>query len=145
MKLSSAVSSSRRKSRKAHFTAPSSVRRVIMSSPLSADLRQKYKVRSLPIRKDDEVQIVRGQFKGREGKVITCYRKKYVIHVDRITREKANQMPVPVGIHPSNVVIIKIKMDKDRKKILDRKNREAKAEKGKFTESDVNVPMADVD
>lgn len=145
MKLSGAVSSSRRKSRKAHFSAPSSVRRVIMSSPLSNDLRQKYKVRSLPIRKDDEVQIVRGQFKGREGKVITCYRKKYVIHIDRITRDKANQMPVSVGIHPSNVVILKIKMDKDRKKILDRKNREAKADKGKFSESDVNVPMADVD
>lgn len=145
MKQSPAVSSSRRKSRKAHFTASSHIRRVIMSSPLSSDLRQKYKVRSLPIRKDDEVQVVRGQYKGREGKVVTCYRKKYVIHIDRVTREKANQMPVPVGIHPSNVMIVKIKMDKDRKAILDRKNREAKADKGKFSESDVNVPMADVD
>ncbi len=145
MKLSSAVSSSRRKSRKAHFTAPSSKRRVIMSAPLSGELRSKYKVRSLPIRKDDEVQIVRGGYKGREGTVIACYRKKYVIHIDRITREKANQMPVPVGIHTSNVVITKIKLDKDRKKILDRKNREATVDKGKFTESDVAVPMADVD
>lgn len=115
-----------------------------MSAPLSSDLRQKYNVRSMPIRKYDEVRIVRGQFKG-EGKVITCYRKKYVIHVERITREKANQMPVPVGIHPSNCVITKLKMDKDRKAILDRKNREAKQEKGKFSDADVNVPMADVD
>ncbi|CAN8075874.1 unnamed protein product [Agarophyton chilense] len=144
MKRSGAVSSSRRKSRKAHFTAPSSVRRIIMSAPLSSELRQKYNVRSLPIRKHDEVRVVRGQYKG-EGKVLTCYRKKYVVHIERITREKANQMPVPVGIHPSNCVITKIKMDKDRKAILDRKNREAKQEKGKFSESDVNVPMADVD
>ena len=28
-----------------------------MSTPLSKDLRQKYNVRSIPIRKDDEVQV----------------------------------------------------------------------------------------
>lgn len=39
MKYSNSVSSSRRKSRKAHFTAPSSERRKIMSAPLSAELR----------------------------------------------------------------------------------------------------------
>nr|AAP80703.1 ribosome protein L26 [Griffithsia japonica] len=144
MKRNKAVTSSRRKNRKAHFTAPSSVRRIIMSSPLSPELRQKYKVRSLPIRKHDEVRVVRGQYKG-EGKVITCYRKKYVVHIERITRERANQMPVPVGIHPSNCVITKIRMDKDRKSILDRKNRETKQDKGKFSEADVGVAMADVD
>ena len=43
------VSSSRRKSRKAHFAAPSSIRRKIMSSPLSKDLRSKHNVRSKKI------------------------------------------------------------------------------------------------
>ena len=38
------VSSSRRKSRKAHFSAPSSVRRKIMSSSLSKELRGKHSV-----------------------------------------------------------------------------------------------------
>lgn len=58
MKFNSAVSSSRRKSRKRHFTAPSHIRRRLMSAPLSKELRQKYNVRSMPIRKDDEVQVV---------------------------------------------------------------------------------------
>ena len=40
-----AVASSRRKSRAAHFQAPSSVRRTIMSAPLSKELREKYNVR----------------------------------------------------------------------------------------------------
>jgi len=31
-----------------------------MSAPLSKELRQKYNVRAMPIRKDDEVQVVRG-------------------------------------------------------------------------------------
>ncbi|KAI0306330.1 translation protein SH3-like domain-containing protein, partial [Multifurca ochricompacta] len=121
------VSSSRRKSRKAHFSAPSSVRRIIMSSSLSKELRNKHHARSLPVRKDDEVRIVRGKYKGREGKVTQVYRKKWVIHVDRVQRDKANGSSVPIGIHPSNVVIINIKLDKDRRAILDRKYRPKKA------------------
>lgn len=57
MKLNKFVTSSRRKNRKRHFNAPSHIRRKIMSSPLSKELRQKYNVRSMPIRKDDEVQV----------------------------------------------------------------------------------------
>uniref|UniRef100_A0A7S1XEL1 Large ribosomal subunit protein uL24c n=1 Tax=Compsopogon caeruleus TaxID=31354 RepID=A0A7S1XEL1_9RHOD len=146
MKRSADVSSSRRKSRKAHFTAPSHVRRKLMSAPLSSELRQKHNVRSIPVRKDDEVQIVRGTFKGREGKVSTCYRKKFVIHIERLTREKVSGATVPVGIHPSNVVITKLKLDKDRKALLERKNRSAadKGGKGKYTVSEVTA-NADVD
>ncbi|CAI2197753.1 17475_t:CDS:2, partial [Funneliformis geosporum] len=126
------VSSSRRKSRKAHFSAPSSVRRKIMSSSLIKDLREKYKTRSIPIRKDDEVRIVRGTFKGREGKVTQVYRKRWVIHIERISKEKINGTTVPVGIHPSNVVITKPKIDKDRRNLLERKNKAlAKKDKGK--------------
>ena len=42
------IASSRRKSRKAHFGAPSSERRFIMSAPLSKELREKHNVRSTP-------------------------------------------------------------------------------------------------
>ncbi|KAA8547773.1 hypothetical protein F0562_004202 [Nyssa sinensis] len=101
MKYNPRVTSSRRKCRKAHFTAPSSVRRLLMSAPLSADLRNKYNVRSVPVRKDDEVQVVRGTYKGREGKVVQVYRRKWVIHIERITREKVNGSTVNVGINPS--------------------------------------------
>merc|ERR1711967_175129 len=137
MKYSQNVSSSRRKSRKAHFTAPSSVRRKIMSSHLNKELVQKYNVKSMPIRKDDEVIVVRGSHRGREGKVIQVYRKKYVIHIERVTREKSNGSTVNVGIHPSNVMITKLKLDKDRRAILDRKDASKATEKGKgkYTDS----------
>eukprot|EP00300_Choanocystis_sp_HF-7_P006514 c14752_g1_i1.p1 GENE.c14752_g1_i1~~c14752_g1_i1.p1 ORF type:complete len:142 (+),score=10.08 c14752_g1_i1:43-468(+) len=141
MKLSPAVSSSARKARKAHFTAPSNIRRKIMSSGLSKELRQKHSVRSIPIRRDDEVMVVRGTFKGREGKVISVYRRKFVIHIENITKDKANGQQVPVGIDASKVVITKIKMDKDRKALLERK-KSASAEKGK---GKVNQVMAEVD
>ncbi|KAF9475849.1 ribosomal protein L24, partial [Pholiota conissans] len=101
-----------------------------MSSALSKELRSKHNARSLPIRKDDEVRIVRGKYKGREGKVTQVYRKKWVIHVDRVQRDKSNGATSPIGIHPSNVVITTIKLDTDRRAILERKNRskEAKAD-----------------
>merc|ERR1712142_907669 len=124
MKTNNAVSSSRRKCRKAHFAAPSSVRRKLMSAPLSKELRQKYAVRSMPVRKDDEVLVTRGPFKsGQSGKVISVYRKKWVLHIERVQREKANGATVSVGIHPSKVEIVRLKMDRDRKNILDRKKR----------------------
>eukprot|EP00930_Biecheleria_cincta_P044359 TRINITY_DN3047_c0_g1_i1.p1 TRINITY_DN3047_c0_g1~~TRINITY_DN3047_c0_g1_i1.p1 ORF type:complete len:128 (+),score=20.35 TRINITY_DN3047_c0_g1_i1:70-453(+) len=127
MKQKTSVTCSRRKNRKAHFTAPSHIRRKLMSAPLSKDLRTKYAVRSLPVRRDDEVMIVRGHYHDREGKVTQCYRKKFRIHVERVTRDKANGQTVQVPIHPSKVVITKLKLDKDRKALLDRKNRSVKS------------------
>lgn len=57
MKLNTRVTSSRRKNRKRHFSAPSHIRRKLMTAPLSKELKQKYNVRNIPIRKDDEVQV----------------------------------------------------------------------------------------
>jgi large subunit ribosomal protein L26e len=46
MKYSPTVSSSRRKARKAHFASDSESRRVLMSTHLSKDLREKHNVRA---------------------------------------------------------------------------------------------------
>lgn len=62
MKRNRFVSSSRRKARKRYFTAPSHIRRRLMSAPLNKELRRRYNVRSLPIRKDDEVAVCRNSF-----------------------------------------------------------------------------------
>nr|CAJ17323.1 ribosomal protein L26e [Eucinetus sp. APV-2005] len=149
MKLNKLVSSSRSKNRKRHFTAPSHIRRKLMSAPLSKELRQKYNVRTMPIRKDDEVQVVRGHYKGQQvGKIVQVYRKKFVVYIERIQREKANGASVYVGIHPSKCVIVKLKMDKDRKKIIDRraKGRELALggkDKGKYTEESASAAAVD--
>jgi ribosomal protein uL24 len=46
----------------------------------------------MPIHRDDEVLIIRGEQKGREGKVIAVYRKKYKVHVEKISIDKINGM-----------------------------------------------------
>ena len=43
-----------------------------------------------------------------------------VIHVERLTRDKANGQSLPVGISPSQVVVTKLKLDKQREELLDR-------------------------
>ena len=135
---------SRRVARRAHFQAPSHVRRILMSAPLSKELRSKYNVRAMPVRKDDEVRVKRGSFKGREGKVIACYRLKWVIHVDKVNREKANGATVNIGLHPSNVELTKLKLTKNRQAILDRKNRSTgDKNKGKITEADKAMQKMD--
>ena len=42
------------------------------------------------------------------------------MHVERVSREKSNGQSVPIGIAPSKVEITKLKLDKDREKILER-------------------------
>ncbi len=85
-------------------------------------------MRSLPVRSEDVVQVVRGSHRAREGKVIQVYRKKWVIHIEHLTRDKVNGASVPIGVHPSKVVITKLKLDKNRKELLERK---ANARKGR--------------
>lgn len=51
--------------------------------------------------------MVRGHYKGQQvGKIVQVYRKKFVIYIERIQREKANGASVYVGIHPSKVSIL---------------------------------------
>mmetsp|Transcript_9279 Transcript_9279/g.12934 ORF Transcript_9279/g.12934 Transcript_9279/m.12934 type:complete len:146 (-) Transcript_9279:124-561(-) len=145
MKFNKAVSSSRRKSRKAHFSAPSSRRRKIMSATLSDELRKKFNVRSMPIRKDDEVQVFRGIHKNRDGKVLEVYRKKYVIHIDHVNRDKNNGASVMLGISPSNVIITKLHLDPDRRSLLGRKNKAAMSKGEKVSQKDVDSAGIELD
>jgi large subunit ribosomal protein L26e len=89
------------------------------------------------------VQVVRGTYKNRDGKVVQVYRKKYVIHIERIHVEKNNGSTVMVGIHPSKCVITKIHTDLDRKRVLRRKDRSADGSKGKVQAED--IAMAGLD
>jgi len=77
----------------------------------------------MPIRKDDEVKIRKGKNKDSVGKVISVYRKRMCIHIERVTKEKSNGGTVNVPIHPSNVEITKLKLDQSRKGLIARKKK----------------------
>jgi ribosomal protein uL24 len=48
----------------------------------------------------------------RTAKVTAVYRRRWVIHVEKITRENSRGNTVNIGVDPSKVVITKLKLDK---------------------------------
>merc|ERR1712184_78962 len=120
------------------FFLSSLVRVMKRSDTVSKDLRKKYGVRSIPIRRDDEVMVVRGRNRV-TGKVTSCYRRKFVVYVENLTREKINKQIINVGVHPSNCVITKLKLDKDRLELFNRKKVGGEQNKGKATQADVSA------
>jgi len=54
-----------------------------------------------------------------------------VLHIERLQREKANGATVNVGFDPSKVEVVKLRLDKDRKQILARKDNRRSDDKTK--------------
>jgi large subunit ribosomal protein L26e len=92
-----------------------------MSSHLNKSLREQYKIRSLPIKRGDEVKILKGKGKGKTGKVVQVYRKRNVIYVDKVQRDKQNGQTVFLPIKPSYCLIEKLLINKDRTKTIEKR------------------------
>nr|UXY87175.1 60S ribosomal protein L26 [Cryptomonas sp.] len=122
MKYANSVSSSRKKERKHFFNLPSHQRRMTMSSHLSKMLQKKYNIKSIPIRKNDEVKIVRGSMKGKIGKVIQCHRKNFSIFIEKIARFKTGRSISYIPISPSNVVVVNLSITNERKSFFLKRN-----------------------
>ena len=113
-----------RKQRKYVARAPLHIKHKFLGAHLSKELHNKYKIRSLPVRKEDEVMIKRGQFRGVKGKVenVLLRRTRLQIKGAQITKMDGNKVFYP--IHPSNVIITELNLkDKKRMKIIERKNK----------------------
>jgi large subunit ribosomal protein L24 len=107
--------SKRRKQRKRYFEAPIHRVRKMMSATLSDELRDRYGIRSFPVRKGDVVKVLRGDYKGVTGTVIRVDYKKRRIYVDGVVRQKVSGESTHVTIHPSKVMITKLNLDDKRR------------------------------
>ncbi len=117
-------SSQPKKQRRAFFNAPLHKRQKMMAAPLSRELREKFGIRSLPVRVGDEVVIMRGDWKGHRGKVVEVDLKRMRIYVEGVTVTNARGEPRYYPIHPSNVMIVKLNLDdKRRLEIIERKRK----------------------
>jgi large subunit ribosomal protein L26e len=102
-----------------------------MSCRLSKKLKESYNVRSVPIKRGDEVKILKGKGKNKTGKVVQVYRKRWVIYVDKVNRDKQNGQTVFLPIKPSYCVIETLQLSKDRKELLERKAKHSDKAKNK--------------
>lgn len=122
-------SKQKRKKRKYIANAPLHIRHKLISANLSKDLRKKYNRRSIPIRKGDSVKIMRGEFKGKSGKIEKVDLKKMKVLIEGINIQKKDGSKVGVWFDPSNLQIIELNLeDKERKKVLERKNKKEEKE-----------------
>jgi len=103
-----------KKQRKYRANAPLHIKRKFLSVHLSKELRKKYKKRSLPVRKGDEVIVLRGKYKKKTGKVTKVDVKKTQVFVEGITRKRVAGTEVQVPLQPSNLMIISLQEDKKR-------------------------------
>jgi len=80
-------------------------------SHLSKQLREKYGQRSVRIQNGDTIKVIRGEFKGVDGKVIKVSTAKHTIAIEGVKKQKRKGDKIDVYINSSNVVITNLNMD----------------------------------
>ncbi|MFB3047666.1 MAG: 50S ribosomal protein L24 [Nitrosopumilaceae archaeon] len=93
------------------YRAPYAVKSNQVGSPLSEELRKKYGKRSVRVVVDDSVRIIRGEYKGIDGKVTKVSIMKNSIAIEGIKREKLKGEKTDVYISASNVVVTGLNTD----------------------------------
>ncbi len=112
--------------------SPRKQRRNVKNSPVHANkkhlkcrldefLQDEYGLRSLVVKKGDLVKIMRGQFRDTEGKVTHVNYKDRRVLLDSATVTKADGKEVSIPIHASNLQIVKLELDDERKQLIESK------------------------
>lgn len=93
------------------FQATLQTRSKQMGSALSKDLQKKYGKKSARVVEGDSVTILRGEFKGVDGKVSKISTQKSSVAIDGVKKEKTKGDKFDIYIHTSNLVITSLNND----------------------------------
>lgn len=109
------------------YRAPLNILSKQQGSTLSKDLRKKYGKRSVRVVKGDTVKIMRGEFKGVDGKVSQVSTEKNSVAIEGIKKEQTRGEKYDVYIHTSNLMVTALNLeDKWRANKLEGKDPRAK-------------------
>jgi large subunit ribosomal protein L24 len=92
---------------------PKHQRDKMIGAVLEDSLREQYGRKNIRVVKGDSVRVMRGEYKGVEGKVEKVNTDHATFHIEGIQREKIRGGQVKVPIHSSNVMIISLNLDDD--------------------------------
>lgn len=76
-----------------------------LGSALSKDLHKRYGRRSVRVIEGDSIRIVRGEYKGVDGKISKISTQKNSVSIEGIKKEKTKGDKFDVYIHTSNLVV----------------------------------------
>ena len=93
------------------FQATLQTRSKQIGSALSKDLQKKYGKKSARVVEGDSVTILRGEFKGVDGKISKISTQKSSVAIDGVKKEKTKGDKFDVYIHTSNLVINSLNSD----------------------------------
>jgi len=115
-----------------------------LGSHLSKDLRQKYGTRSIRVTAGDTVRVLRGEYKGVDGKVKEVNTLKNAVTIEGIKKEKLKGGQFDVYIHSSNLLVTELNTgDKRRVKKLERKPKISKDKEIKPKEKQDTKPKTE--
>src|SRR3712207_4786796 len=92
---------------------PKHQRDKMVGAVLEESLRKQYGRKNIRVIRGDSVRIMRGEYKGVEGKVEKVNTEHATLHIEGIQREKIRGGQVKVPIHSSNVMVISLNLDDD--------------------------------
>ncbi len=90
---------------------PKHQRDKIVGAVLEDSLREQYRRKNIRVIKGDSIRIMRGEYKGVEGKVEKVDTERSTFRIEGIQREKIRGGQVKVPIHSSNVMVIALNLD----------------------------------
>jgi|TARA_Y100000310_G_C20691787_1_gene822760 ribosomal protein uL24 len=101
------------------------VKQKFVAVHLDKKLREKANKRALPVRKGDEVKVMRGKRKGSQAKVAAVSILKNIVYLEGQTRDNARGTKTLIPFKPSNLLLITMVDDKRRnrqgKKVVKKK------------------------
>lgn len=92
---------------------PKHQRDKMVGAVLEDSLRKQYGRKNIRVIKGDSVRVMRGEYKGVEGKIEKLNTEHATFHIEGIQREKIRGGQVKVPIHSSNVMVISLNLDDD--------------------------------
>jgi large subunit ribosomal protein L24 len=116
-----------RKQRKYRHNAPLHVRGDFIHARLSKELAAKHKAKRARVRVGDKVKVMRGKFRGSEGKVELLNLKKSTAKITGLEVSKKDGSKAKVPVHVSNLLIVDLNLDD--KKRMESKEKSAQKEK----------------
>lgn len=103
------------KQRKFRANAPKHIKGKLMAAHLSKELMKKYNTRSIRLRKGDSVKVMKGQFRGKSGKIDRVNTKKSKAYITGIEFVKKDGSKALYPIHASNLLAEELNLEDSRR------------------------------
>lgn len=80
----------------------------LLRARLDKKLQAEFKQKNVRVRKDDVVIVLKGEGKGKKGKVLRVNQEKGVVFVEGLNRKRADGKEQLVAMQPSNLMIMEL-------------------------------------